>query len=458
MAPLPGGELMHRRDVRFAWSDDVAIAYQVVGDGPIDLLYLPPWFSNLDWQWEHPLHASFLERLASFSRLIMVDRRGWGCSDRVTPGSFPPLEVAADDLIAVLDAVGSSRAALFAGAEAGWVASIAAATHPARFSAMILYQSAATWVRTDETPWNPSPEEWQEQEAYWLGANTVSFIEGYVRRYEPSLVGDRVAIEYLAKLGRGTIAPGGGLAEFRRYYTTDIRAILPAIQVPTLVLNRPAASGGEIGPEDGPYLASKIPGSRFVALPGADNTPWVSESEALLVEVEEFLTGVRPVPESDRVLATVLFTDIVGSTEKVTELGDAAWKVLLASHDERARQAIQRHRGRYVDSTGDGLLATFDGPARAVRCAEAIGDAVRDLGLEIRSGCHTGEIELAGDAVSGIAVHIGARVATLAGPSEVLVSSTVKDLTAGSGLTFEDAGEHELKGVPDRWHLYRVVK
>jgi class 3 adenylate cyclase len=446
---------MKRGDVQFAWSEDVAIAYQVVGDGPIDLVYMPPFVSNLDWQWEYPPHARFLERLASFTRLIVVDRRGWGCSDRVAPGSFPPLEVAADDLVAVLDAIGSSRAALFAGAEAGWIAAIAAATHPDRFSALILYQSAATWVRTEETPWNPSPEYWPEQEAYWLDAGTVSFVEGYVRRWEPSLEGDRAAAEYLAKLMRGTIGPGGGLAEFRRYYTTDVRAILPAIQAPTLVLNRPAVSGEEL--EDGPFLASKIPDARSVALPGKDHTPWVGEPEALLAEVEEFLTGVRPVPGSDRVLATVLFTDIVDSTRRAADLGDAKWKELLAEHDGAARSEIARHRGRYVHTTGDGLLATFDGPARAVRCAQAIGAAVRSLGLEIRAGCHTGEVELAGEDVQGLAVHIGARVAALAGPADVLVSSTVRDLVAGSGLKFEDAGEHELKGVPDTWHLYRVA-
>jgi class 3 adenylate cyclase len=446
---------MHRGDVQFAWSDDVGIAYQVVGDGAIDLMYLPPFVSNLDWQWEYPPHARYLERLASFSRLIVVDRRGWGCSDRVAPGSFPPLEVAADDLIAVLDAAGSSRAALFAGSEAGWAASIAAATHPDRFSSLILYHAAATYARTEETPWNYSLEQLHAEETSWLGAGTVSFAEGWIRDMEPSLAGDRAAAEYLAKLMRGTIGPGGALAEARRYFTTDVRAILPAIQTPTLVLCRPA--NNTTWAKNGPNLASKIPSSRLVELPGADYLPWAGESEALIGEVEEFLTGVRHTPESDRVLATVLFTDIVGSTEKAAEVGDAAWKELLARHDERAKREIERHRGRYVESTGDGLLATFDGPARAVRCAEAIGAAVRDLGLEIRAGCHTGEVELAGDAVHGIAVHIGARIAALTGTSEILVSSTVKDLVVGSGLTFEDAGEHDLKGVPDRWHLYRVV-
>jgi class 3 adenylate cyclase len=446
---------MYRSDVQFAWSDDVAIAYQVVGDGPIDLVYLPPLVSNLDWQWEYPPHTRFLERLASFSRLIVIDRRGWGCSDRVAPGSFPPLEVVADDMITVLDAVGSTRSALFAGSEAGWGASIAAATYPDRISALILYQAAVTYARTEETPWNLSPGEVRADEEYWRDAGTVGLAEDWIRVMEPSLAGDRAATEYLAKMFRGTIGPGGGLAEVRRYSATDIRAILPSVQAPTLVLCRPANK--TTWARNGPLLASKIPGARLVELPGADYLPWVGESEALLDEIEEFLTGVRPVPESDRVLATVLFTDIVDSTKTAADLGDARWKALLARHDEAARSEIARHRGTYIHTTGDGLLATFDGPARAVRCARAIADAVRSFGLEVRAGCHTGEIEVTEADVQGIAVHIGARVAALAAPSEVLVTSTVKDLVAGSGLAFEEAGEHELKGVPARWRLYRVV-
>jgi class 3 adenylate cyclase len=446
---------MRRGDVQFAWADDVAIAYQLVGDGAIDLVYMPPSFSNLDVHWEYPPHARYLERLASFSRLIIVDRRGWGVSDRVTPGSFPPLEVAADDLNAVLDAVGSPRAAVFAGAEAGWIASIAAATYPDRYSALVLYQSAATWVRTEDTPWNNKPAEWQAQVTSWLDVGTEAFAAEWIEGNEPSLADDPAAARHLAKLMRGTIGPGGSQAGFVLHNTTDISAILPSIRVPTLVLYRPENTTEF--PENGPHLASKIPNSRLVALPGPDYLPWAGEADALLGEVEEFLTGVRHVPESDRVLATVLFTDIVGSTQKAAEAGDARWKEVLASHNERAKVEIAKMRGTYVSSTGDGLLATFDGPARAVRCAEAIGEAVQDLGLEIRAGCHTGEVELMSDGVHGIAVHIGARVAALAGPAEVLVSSTVKDLVAGSGLSFEDRGEHELKGVPDRWRLYRVV-
>jgi class 3 adenylate cyclase len=446
---------LKRGDIEFAWSGDAGIAYQVVGNGPLDLLYLPAFMSNLDWHWEYAPHARFLERLASFSRLIVVDRRGWGCSDRVAPGSFPPLEVAADDLIAVLDAVGSSQAAVFAGDEGGWVASIAAATHPERFSALVLYDVSATALRTEETPWNRSSEEYEAAKAFWRESNTNRWTEAWVPDFMPSLAGDREAIEWLAKLGRGTIGPMGNEAEFALYMRTDIRAILPAVRVPTLVLYRPGAK--DVVPESNRLLASKIPDSRLVELPGADYLPWAGEPEALIGEVEEFLTGVRHIPESDRVLATVLFTDIVGSTQRSAELGDAGWKELLKRHHEHVRRQLAANRGVERDTAGDGFFATFDGPARAVRCALAIGYALRDLGLEIRAGVHTGEVELTDDGVQGIAVHIGARVAAIAGPSEVFVSSTVKDLVAGSGLVFEDAGEHELKGVPDRWHLYRVV-
>jgi class 3 adenylate cyclase len=444
-----------RSDVRFAWSGDVAIAYQVIGDGPMDLVYVAPYASNLDLHWEFDPYARYLERLASFSRLIVVDRRGWGCSDRVTPGSFPPLEVAADDLIAVLDAVGSSGAALFSGGNSGFVGAIAAATYPDRFSALVLYAAAATWNRTEETPWESSTEEWHAQTEYWRGFGTRSFTESWVRDNEPSLADDPSAIDWLTRLFRGTIGPGSVLAEFARYNSIDLRAILPALRVPTLVLYRPANAYQR--PERAPFLASKIPDAKLVALPGADYQPWAGEPDVLLDEVEEFLTGVRPDPEFDRVLATVLFTDIVDSTKKAAELGDARWTHLLTTHHERTRSEFVRHRGREISSTGDGFFATFDGPARAVRCAQAIQTSVHEIGLEVRAGVHTGEVELVGDKVEGLAVHIGARVASLAGPSEVLVSSTVRDLVAGSGLTFEDAGAHQLKGIPNPWQLFRAA-
>jgi class 3 adenylate cyclase len=449
------GEFVERGDVQYAWNDGVAIAYQVVGDSGPDLLYLPPYPSNLDWHWEFGPYARYLERIASFCRLIIVDRRGWGLSDRVGPGSFPPLEVAADDLLTVLDAVGSSQAALFAGAEAGWIAAIAAATHPTRFTSLVLYQAAACWVQTKETPWNMAPQEYLDQVDYWKAAGSRSFNEQWIAQNEPSLVGDVTALDWLTKLDRATMGMGCVAAEYLTYAGTDVRSILPAIRTPTLVLYRPANQTE--APESGPFLASKIPNSRLVALPGADYSPWVGEPEPLLAELSEFLTGVRQEPDADRVLATVLFTDIVGSTDLAARLGDHAWKAQLASHDERVRTEIERFRGKYVNTTGDGVLATFDGPARAVRCAQAISQAVAGLGFEIRAGCHTGEIEVAGDDIQGIAVHIGARVAALAGPSQIYVSATVKDLVAGSGLDFEDVGEQELKGVPDRWHLYRAV-
>jgi class 3 adenylate cyclase len=438
-------------DVQFAWSGDSAIGYQVIGDGAIDLVYMPPSFSNLDLQWEHPSHARFLERLAAFSRLIIVDRRGWGVSDRTSPGSFPPLETSADDLNAVLDAAGSNRAAVFGCVEAGWIAAIAAATYPHRYSALILYQSAVTWMRTAKTPWNNSPDDWRAEINRWRHVGTQAFAARWIEQNEPSLVDDPTAAAYLAKLMRGTIGPGGSQAGFLLHSTTDISAVLPAIRVPTLVLYRPANATDF--PQNGPYLASKIENARLVALPGRDYLPWAGEADTLLGDVEEFLTGVRHVPEPDPVLASVLFTDIVDSTKKAAEIGDAAWKLLLAEHDDRIRSELARFRGREIDHTGDGFLATFDGPARAVRCAQAIQDVVRDLGIEIRAGVHTGEVELAGDQIRGIAVHIAARVAAMARGTEVLVSSTVKDLVAGSGLVFEDAGEHELKGVPDRWRV-----
>jgi class 3 adenylate cyclase len=259
----------------------------------------------------------------------------------------------------------------------------------------------------------------------------------------------------MTRFERLSQSPGAAVAELRKYWQTDVRAILPTIHVPTLVLHRARDAWADV--RSARYVADHIPGSRFVELPGRDHAPWGEEMDVLVSEIEEFLTGERRARETDRILATVLFTDIVGSTRKAAEIGDARWKELLAEHDEVAKAEIARARGRYIRSTGDGLFATFDGPARAVRCALSIGSSVRSLGIEIRAGCHTGEIELADDHVRGLAVHIGARVSEAAGPGEVLVSSTIKDLTAGSGLVFEDVGEHELKGVPDRWRLYRVV-
>ena len=432
--------------------DGVSIAYQVVGDGPIDLVWVPGWVSHLEVGWEEPTLAAFCERLASFSRLIMFDKRGTGLSDRVPVDLLPTLETRMDDLRSVCDAVGSDRAALLGVSEGAPLCMLFAATYPGRTSAVVLVGGYARRLRTEDYPWGASEDE------------HAAFLEEIARDWggpvglksrAPSRADDARFSENWARYLRLGASPAAVSALVRMNAEIDVRSVLPNVLVPTLVMHR--VGDRAIPVEAGRYVAEHIPGAKFVELPGDDHLPWVGDSDAVLGEIEHFLTGSRSRPEVDRVLATVLFTDIVGSTEKLANMGDTTWKETLAAHDARARAEIHRHHGAYVNSTGDGLLATFDGPARAVRCAQAIAASVLPLGLEIRAGCHTGEVERAGDdEVRGIAVHIGARVAALAGASEILVSSTVKDLVAGSGLVFEDRGEHELKGVPGPWHLYAV--
>ena len=446
---------MERPDTRYAVRGDAALAYQVFGNGP-DLGYLPAFGFNVEGNWDMPLHAAFLERLASFARLTVTDRRGFGCSDRLPPGQATPLEEHADDLIAVTDAAYCSRSVLFGVGEAGFIAMLAAASHPDRFAGLILFDAAPCWRRTDDTPWAWSDHEWEAQFAYFRQATRLSeHTEGYVRDAARSLLGDALAIRQLATLFALTATPRYPEAEVRAMAKVDLRQLLPSIRMPTLVLHRTDSPTEPV--ESGRFLAERIPGARLVELPGSDALPWIGECGAVLTEAEEFVVGSRPAPDPSRMLATVLFTDVVGSTERASELGDAAWGVLLEQHRVVVRDLIRHYRGVEVNTAGDGFLATFDGPARGVRCAQTIVDAIQPLGLEIRAGVHTGEIEVAGEDVRGIAVHIGARVSALAGASQVLVSQTVKDLVAGSGLVFEDAGEHELKGVPDRWRLYRVV-
>jgi class 3 adenylate cyclase len=443
-------------ETRYVHNGDIAIAYSITGEGPIDLVYVPGYISHVDYVWEGERSARFLRRLSSFSRLLLVDRRGTGLSDRLSPNDLPPLEIQMEDLLQVLDAVGSERPALF-GFEAGaMLCAVFAATFPERTLATVLYSTAACGIRRPDYPWQWSEEEYRVYlERLWNGWGTQAYADEILRWAAPSLADDQGTRAWWARLQRLAASPSSALALERMWTHTDIRSALGSIQAPTLVAHRTGDAVEDI--DAGRDVASRIPGARFVELPGIDCPPWGDDQDALLDAVEEFLTGAKHGPETDRVLATVLLTDIVGSTRKAAEVGDTAWKEMISTHDRRARTAIERFRGRYVNTTGDGMLATFDGPARAVRCARAIGEAVGDLDLEIRAGCHTGEVEVTGEGTHGIAVHIGARVAALAGPSEVLVSSTVKDLVAGSGLTFEDAGEHELKGVPDRWHLYRVT-
>ncbi len=443
---------MRRPETRYARSGDAHIAYQVVGTGPRDLVYVPGWLSNVELNWEEPAYARFLTRLASFARLILFDKRGTGLSDRVPDQLLPTLEQRMDDVRAVLDAVDSERAALFGVSEGGAMSALFAATYPERTSALVMYGSYARRQRTSDYPWGQSAEDLaaslREIEQGWGGP-----VGRAIRA--PSAAHDERFMRFWASYLVQSASPQAALTLARMNAEIDVRPILSAIRVPTLILHR--EGDRVVGTGDARYLAEQIPSAVLVLLAGDDHLPWVGDQDAVLDEVEECLTGIRRGPALDRVLATVLFTDIVDSTKKAAELGDTKWKGLLHAHDERVRTELARFRGVEVKTTGDGFLASFDGPARAVGCAHAIVDGVRNLGIEIRAGCHTGEVELLDGDLGGIAVHIGARVAALAGAGEVLVSSTVKDLVVGSGLTFDDRGLHRLKGVPDEWHLYAVT-
>jgi len=439
-------------ETKYARSGDVHIAYQVVGEGPLDLVYVPGWVSHVELAWEEPTLARFLGRLASFSRLITFDKRGTGLSDRVSDDKLPTLEERMDDLRAVMDAVGSERAAVFGVSEGGNLCALFAATYPERTTALVMFGAFAKRIWSPDYPWAPTPEQRQEEhrlvEREWGNLMDLA-------HYVPSKIGDEGFASRLATYLRRAASPGAAVALLRMNTQIDIRGVLPTIRVPTLVIHR--TGDRDVNVEEGRWLAEQVPRARFVELPGDDHFPWVGDQDVILDEIQEFLTGVRPAPEVDRVLTTVLFTDIVGSTEWAARLGDRAWKELLERHHSLVRTELARFRGREVDTAGDGFFSTFDGPARAIRCACSIRDGLRQLGIEIRAGLHTGEVELTGDRVRGIAVHIGARVAAAAQPSEVLVSSTVKDLVAGSGIRFADRGAHVLKGIPGEWHLFAAA-
>jgi class 3 adenylate cyclase len=431
-------------------ADGIHIAYQVFGEGPVDLVVMPTAFSHLEVEWEAPSLARFLRRLSSFSRLIRLNTRGTGLSDPVSVSDTVTLEHRAEDLMTVLDAAGSDRAALLGGVWAGQMMIFFAATHPERTAALVLAGTGARFAWAPDYAWGIPPSV-QESRAREAGGRGV----GLLRYIAPSVVDDPEFVSWWERLQRHLAGPGARVANTAMVFGTDVRPLLPTIQVPTLVLCR---SGDPFrGRDHGRYLAEHIPGAKLVELPGEDNLMYAGDSEALVEEVEEFLTGARHEPDTDRVLATVLFTDIVSSTDHIGEMGDHRWRELLITHDTRARAEVERFRGRVVKSTGDGVLATFDGPGRAIRCALAMRESMRPLGIEIRAGLHTGEIELLGDDVAGMAVHIGSRVSALAAGGEVLVSSTVKDLVAGSGIEFDERGEHELKGVPGAWRLYSAI-
>ena len=436
-------------EIRYARNGDVNLAYQVTGGGELDLVFVSGFVSHQEVMWDDPAAARIAERLGSFARLIRYDKRDQGLSDRL--GRPPTLEESMDDLRAVLDAAGSERAALFGVSEGGPMCQLFAATYPERVTALALYGTYCRMVEGD---------------GYDIGApSEILTAFGEIMRrdwggpvaigmFAPSVKHDRRFRDYWARLLRSASSPKAAMALMDLYRQIDTRSALGSISAPTLVVHR---SGDRAAPVAwGRYLAEAIPGARYVELEGDDHLPMVNSDE-IIDEVEEFLTGTRLDREPDRVLATVMFTDIVSSTERAAELGDRRWRDLIESHDALVRRQLERHRGRAVKTLGDGFLATFDGPARGIRCAQAIREGVRALGVEIRAGLHTGELEVVGEDVAGMAVNIGARVGAKAEPGEVLVSSTVTDLVVGSGLEFHERGTHELKGVPGEWRLYAVA-
>lgn len=439
-------------ETKYARSGDIHIAYQAVGRGPLDLVYVPGWVSHVELAWEEPTLARFLRRFASFSRLIAFDKRGTGLSDRVPNDQLPTLEERMDDLRAVMDAVRSERAALFGSSEGGNLCALFAATYPERTTALVMYGTFAKRIWSPDYPWAPTPEK-REQEYALVEREWGSLMD--LAHYVPSKIDDEAFARRLATYMRRAASPGAAVALLRMNTQIDIRAILPTIRVPTLVIHR--TGDRDVNVEEGRWLAEQIAGARFVELSGDDHLPWVGDQDAILDEIQEFLTGVRPTPESDRVLSTLLFTDIASSTELADRLGDRAWIELLERHHAMVRRELARFRGREVDTAGDGFFATFDGPARAIRCALNVVEAGHQLGIKIRAGLHTGEIEVTGPKIGGIALHIGSRVAATAKPGEVLVSRTVKDLVAGSRIRFVDRGTHVLKGVPDEWHLFAAT-
>jgi class 3 adenylate cyclase len=432
--------------VRYARSGDVNIAYQVTGDGPFDLVLVPGFFSHLEIDWEHLGYAHMLERLGSFARLICFDKRGTGLSDRGV--GLPDFETRMDDVRAVMDAAGSESAAVFGYSEGGPMSVLFAATYPERTRALVLYGTYAKRSDPDDdypwaSTWDERVQVARELEETWGEDVDLSTMA-------PNA--DATTADWFHRRGRAGLSPSGARDLILMNSKADVRELLGSVQCPTLVLHRTGDRDSRV--EEGRYLAARIPGARFVELPGDDHVPLI-DPDQILDEVEEFLTGTRPAPGSNRVLATVLFTDLVGSTEMAQKLGDAAWAALLASHNDALRAELARFSGEEIDTAGDGFLVLFDGPARAIRCGLAIGEALRPLGLQVRAGVHTGEVERrAGDKPRGIAVHIGARIMSHSGPGEVVVSATTRDLVAGSGIEFEDRGEHVLKGIEEKRRLF----
>jgi class 3 adenylate cyclase/pimeloyl-ACP methyl ester carboxylesterase len=458
--------MTRRPETRYAWNGDVALAYQVFGAGPVDLVYVQGYTSHVDFNWESPHLARFLRGLGERARVIHTDRRGWGCSDRFSPGDIAPLEVQADDLVVVMDAVGSERAVIFVSNDTAPTGVLFAATYPERTAGLVLVDPVVAYIDSEA-----ARREWAE-------VNARVRREWGTPAYDREFWSDeRAFLDWFVPWCRASVAPGALAAEAEAFGSVDIRGVLSSIQVPTLVVGflegrghvpiwtesfAPSFGGLEGGEAalNAQVVADGITGARLIKPAGEGGAGWhhwYARGPAILDAIGELISGIREEQESfDRVLATVLFTDIVDSTAVAARLGDAGWRTLVERHHSTVRSLLTRYRGSEVDTAGDGFFATFDGPARAVRCATAIVAAMRPLGVQIRAGVHTGEVEMIGGKTGGLAVVIGARIAAAAGPSEVLASQTVKDLTAGSGLRFDGVGEHTLKGVPDRWHLYRV--
>ena len=436
-----------RPSTSYAKSGDINIAYQTVGDGPIDLVYVPGWVSHIDYAWENPAYAHLINRLASFSRVICFDKRGTGLSDRDV--GFPTLEERMDDVRAVMDAVNSERAALFGVSEGGNMSALFAATYPDRTIALILFGCYARGTWAPDYPWGLTPEErqaWADGvERNWGGLLSLDALA-------PSALGDVSFQEWLSTYFRYAASPQAAIKLLRLNGEIDIRDVLPMIKVPTLVLHREGDQCIKV--EAGRHLAKYIEGSTYVELEGADHVEFTSVNNDILDEIQKFLTGMRRGPDPNRVLLTVLFTDIVGSTERAAEMGDRRWHDLLARHDKSVRRLLKACHGREIRWTGDGFLAVFEGPSRAVQCAWAIHNEMRALGISCRAGIHTGECERLESDIGGIAVHIASRILDKAAANEVLVSQTVRHLAVGAGIRFEDRGEHVLKGVPEHWQLY----
>jgi class 3 adenylate cyclase len=436
---------------RFAKAGDLSIAYQVIGSGEVDVVLVPQWLSNIEQYWEHPAASYFLRRIASFSRLIIFDKRGTGLSDPVP--STQTLEERMDDVLAVMDAVGSERAVMLGASEGGFMATLFAATYPERCVSLILYGACARWLQSEDYEIGRPPSIAKAYGERWIEA----WGSGYsLNILAPNLVADSGFRQWWGRFERHSVRPGMVRPIVENISALDVRAVLPAIRVPTLIMHRRADRLIDVA--NARYLAENIDGARYVEFPGEDHIYFAGDADALLDEIEEFVTGARGMHDPDRVLATVMFTDIVSSTEHAARLGDRRWHALITDHDRVVNDHIATYRGRAIRSTGDGVFAAFDGPARAIRCALAVVEAARALDVDLRAGLHTGECELAGDDLAGVTVHIGARIADLAEPSEVLVSGTVRDLVVGSNIAFSFRGTESLQGVPGEWRVFQVAR